>query len=317
MNLFPVTFLLPLLLLIPGMKARSSDDVPEREKLSRPEKENAVPWQRCTVYASPGSKTEEKDSLFLVRVLRSPARGTYILGWGGLPFEVFPKDGMRLVLKKMKVLPLPENVREILDLGSFDDRGKLRQPFREYKKTTGYFDYSYTNPRTYSTFFFGDGGDVFLLEKSQRTSAPSLKIKHHFRKLHICKCCLDARDGKIPVYYYRGISEADPNQVSYFLGLVSLEDGSLTELGPYQDTGIFDCIQWLNENQLFIVMTTRKSSTWAVYDIWQKQETARGETHLDSSEESSRRFIGDYLVRKGVVYGLQWDGHVKRLYPAL
>lgn len=63
-------------------------------------------------------------------------------------------------------------------------------------------------------------------------------------------------------------------------------------------------------------MKTRKISTWAVYDIRQKREAARGATALDSRDELSEQFLGDYIVRKGVVYGLQWDGRVKRLYPA-
>ena len=37
---------------------------------------------------------------------------------------------------------------------------------------------------------------------------------------------------------------------------------------------------------------------------------------LDSSDESSERFLGDYIFRKGAVYGLQWNGRVKRLYPS-
>ena len=75
-------------------------------------------------------------------------------------------------------------------------------------------------------------------------------------------------------------------------------------------------IKWLNDHELFICMKTRKSSTCAVYDIRRKREAARGSTALDSSDESSERFLGDYIFRKGAVYGLQWDGRVKRLYPA-
>ena len=314
MKNFPATALIPFLWLMPGTEARSSDDAPAREKAASPEKREAVPWRRCTVYASPGSKVKEEASLFRIRVLRSP-EGTACVLHGDRPFEVLPKDGTLLVFQEMKKLPLPGNVREILDLKRRDDSGNMRRPFSEYKKTTGYFDYSCTVPREYHTFFFGDGGDVFLLEKSQGASAPSLKINHHFRKLHIRKCGLDARKGKIPVFYYRGISGEDSTLVSDFLGLVSLADGTLTELGPYEDMGL-SSIKWLNDHELFICMKTRKSSAWAVYDIRRKREAARGSTALDSSDESSERFLGDYIVRKGVVYGLQWDGRVKRLYPA-
>ena len=75
-------------------------------------------------------------------------------------------------------------------------------------------------------------------------------------------------------------------------------------------------IKWLNDHELFICMKTRKSSTWAVYDIRRKREAARGSTALDSSDESSERFLGDYIFRKGDVYGVQWNGRVKRLYPS-
>ncbi|MCD8062275.1 MAG: hypothetical protein LUE13_08070 [Akkermansiaceae bacterium] len=63
-------------------------------------------------------------------------------------------------------------------------------------------------------------------------------------------------------------------------------------------------------------MKTRKTSTWAVYDIRWKREAARGITALDSRDESSEQFLGYHIVRKGVVYGLQWNGRVKRLSPA-
>lgn len=65
-------------------------------------------------------------------------------------------------------------------------------------------------------------------------------------------------------------------------------------------------IKWLNDHELFICMKTRKSSTWAVYDIRRKREAARGSTALDSSDESSERFLGDYIFRKGA-----------RLWPAM
>ena len=217
MKIFPATALIPFLWLVPDTETRSSDDAPAREKAASPEKGEVVPWRRCTVYASPGSRVKEEASLFRIRVLRSP-EGTACVLNGDRPFEVFPKDGTRLVFEEMKELPLLGNVREILDLERRDDSGNMMRPFSEYKKTTGYFDYSRTVPREYHTFFFGDGGDVLLLEKSQDASAPSLKINHHFRKLHIRKCSLDARKGKIPVFYYRGISGEDPHSGQRFPG---------------------------------------------------------------------------------------------------
>ena len=47
-------------------------------------------------------------------------------------------------------------------------------PFSEYKNYR-FFDYSCTIPHKYHTFFFGDGGDVFLLGKSQGPVLPSWK----------------------------------------------------------------------------------------------------------------------------------------------
>lgn len=171
MKIFPATALIPFLWLVPDTETRSSDDAPAREKAASPEKGEVVPWRRCTVYASPGSRVKEEASLFRIRVLRSP-EGTACVLNGDRPFEVFPKDGTRLVFEEMKELPLLGNVREILDLERRDDSGNMMRLFSEYKKTTGYFDYSRTVPREYHTFFFGDGGDVFLLENHRTPVLP-------------------------------------------------------------------------------------------------------------------------------------------------
>ena len=112
---------------------------------------------------------------------------------------------------------------------------------------------------------------------------------------------------KIPVFYYRGISGRTPFWSAISWALFLLEDGTLTELGSYEDMGL-SSIKWLNDHELFICMKTRKSSTWAVYDIRRKREAARGSTALDSSDESSERFLGDYIFRKGAVYGLHGTG---------
>lgn len=136
MKIFPATALIPFLWLVPDTETRSSDDAPAREKAASPEKGEVVPWRRCTVYASPGSRVKEEASLFRIRVLRSP-EGTACVLNGDRPFEVFPKDGTRLVFEEMKELPLLGNVREILDLERRDDSGNMMRLFSEYKKLPG------------------------------------------------------------------------------------------------------------------------------------------------------------------------------------
>lgn len=69
-----------------------------------------------------------------------------------------------------------------------------------------------------------------MLKKSQGPVLPPWKYSIISKKLHIRKYCLDARKGKLPIFYYSGIAGAESNLVSDLLALAFLENGSLTEL---------------------------------------------------------------------------------------
>lgn len=270
----------------------------------------AEPWKATTVFATAGSKNKNKGDLFKIHVLRSPKGRSFVL-YDNKPFEAIPQDGIVLDFDKMDPVELPANVQKILNLAT------NKADFDDYKVTTGWFDYSYTEPRSICTFFFGDAGDVFILQRSQGVDAQSIKVKHLFKSLEFNKCALDARGGKVPVLYTREINTKEDGPditVGQFFGLVSLKDGRLRELGMARIAGDASAIKWLNDRQLCIVETTRKSSGWHIYDLLEQKVVAEGMSSLYQNDDMDL-FLGDYIVRDSVLYGLQWNHICKRLYP--
>lgn len=214
-------------------------------------------WQETTVYASAGNRNEDKGSLFLVKVYRSSPSCRYmkIDDQQERLVEIVPQDGMPLNTDKLTPASVPDKVQDILNL---KDDGSA---FVEYKKSnTGYFDYSASNSRDYGTFFFEDAGDAFIIQRQQGKEAPALKVKHGFQNIHIHRCALDARNGRIPVVY-----SCTPRGL--FIGLVSVETGELTELGPWKDYGLGGCLKWLNDRQIVFTDHTRYYTWWGVYDV--------------------------------------------------
>lgn len=276
----------------------------------------AEPWRATTVFATAGSKNKNKGDLFKIHVLRSP-KGCSLCFYGGKLIEVIPQDGIVLDFDEMEPLELPANVQKILNLAT------NKADFDDYKVTTGWFDYSYTVPRSIDTFFFGDAGDIFILQRSQGVDAQSIKLKHLFKSLYVHKCALDARGGKVPVLYTREINakeDAPDITEGRFFGLVSLTDGRLTELGMPWDGANASAIKWLNDSQLCIMQTTPRSSIWYIYDLSEQKVVAEGMNCLIFNDDMEiLQGVDDYIVKDGVLYGFQGNNKVvcKRLYPPL
>lgn len=243
-------------------------------------------WKETTVYASAGGKNKDKGNLFRIRVLRSNPQFSYIISYRGL--SKIPPSPVSLNVEAIPIIPFPENVQKILDLDND------RKAFEKYKSTTGWFDYSYTDPRGSSSFFFQDAGDVFLLQKNQGTKTPVFQVKHDFQNFHIHKCSLDARNGLIPIAYSR--------KGGTCLGLVSVKTGQLKELGRWAPEGFYDCLKWIDDNHIVLTFSTRKSCGWAVYDINAKKVVVEGITELTINPEDE--FINEFTINNGQLFGL-------------
>ncbi|MCC8148740.1 hypothetical protein [Akkermansia sp.] len=258
---------------------------------------DAHPWEASSFYAVAGPDNPDKGSLFFMKVLRSPKDHLYMMN-GRKMFELNPPELPEQSFRHLNPVALPPEVRKGRCGFSKEQSAQYRFSFMEKVSMRENF------------FLFNDGGDVFVPDGSRIKEMKRIAVRQNDDSLRMVKCALEARNGKLPVLYRRGTQE---KRESLYLGIVSLSDGSLEELAPYDNAmSTIASVRWLADRKILVVTNrplTLVSKCWCIYDTGRKKMVCRDATDPQDWTTWVRCLLG----RSGMLYGLSCTGAWKRV----
>lgn len=260
---------------------------------------DARPWEASFFYAVAGPDNPEKGSLFLIKVLRSPKGHLYTMG-GRKMFELNSPELPEKAFRHLSPVALPPEVRK-------EWCGLSKEQSAQYRFSVMERVYIREN-----SFLFHDGGEIFVPDGGRMKEVEKIAVKRNDGSLQMEKCALEAWTGKLPVLYRR---ETHEQRKALYLGIVSVPDGSLEEIAPYDNSmSTIASVRWLTDREILVVMNsplTLVSKCWRIYDTGRKKIVGR-----DSTDPQDRATWVRFLLGKdGTLYGCSWTGAWKRLYP--
>lgn len=263
---------------------------------------DAVEFRPSVIYAVSSYANPVRNSIFRVHVLRSRAERSFGLCGGQEVNDLSLEEGTVMTSLEQTRVRLPAQVRDILAGADRLIGDDCPIAISDYVEKAHSFTWSATMS---NRFLYCDAGDVLVLDPVKGVLAQEVVMKFESEKgLGPLQCAWDARNGMLPVLYRKGANR--------FLGLVSLKDGSLTELsacGIGADTG---ALKWVDDTHLLV---TQDNILWGVYDITQKKMVASGKTGECYPQHLQ---VIAYSVRGGNVYGMiagPSQYKMQRLFP--
>lgn len=272
-------------------------------------------WTEKQIYAAPDHPADPHLTANTIVTFRAlfapgviPVQSTYD-GILGVDWDRSTRQA------KSRPIELPPEIRQMVarlqvNQNSEKEREKTSQASRErYLSKRNAYRYSIDIFPPYLNLYtiFQSFGKAFFIPETDKPLSQFAVTSPVFTSIRIENCALEARNGRLPVFFRHA---QKPDEITaYILGLVSVKTGQLQPLGTWKDNRtrntISGPIAWIDDDHLACISLIRHVTRWAVFEIGTGKMLARGE--WDDQKDGSN-FVRSFIIRDGVFYGVEADG---------
>ena len=269
-------------------------------------------WEEKTIYAT---SPKDEDQIVELTAFLAPEKENTLSHDTSVEIIRWDKKTM-----KWEVEPLALPLKIERQVADFKEQVEFQYGVEKRSRVANRYTYSEDTHKKYENhYFFRKGlGRVFLIPDFEKPVAQWKVTSPEYSTLHIQYCALEARKGKLPVFFSYETERGHEGQRVFsqsLLGMVCLKTHQLEKCGVWR-MNEFNAqegpIAWLDETHLALISCSRNRTCWAVFDIVEKKMIKEGV--VDCTEEDVL-FFDDFVIKKSCLYGINSsEGKMVLLY---